>query len=341
MIIRGRLCREVKAITPVQTVPIYATLAWGFSPETWSAVGFSLESVRNALARDLRDGGGLVLTIGTMGVETAPRDQGRLLGLHHLATLPIRTEELVEPSVWQAHLNDNDGKPKWPFGLPMVWAERFDSPPLRKDILPRLHAENLHRKLASNYEPLAKEEAAAVLSLSRTRIGEIWSTPTTTFATRRIGRRPTGPKPNPGERTLSVRSGPAATYCFILAGSGLPTIAANVAPAGSNLVVYKVGFSNDPERRRSELNAYLPDARTLEWRPCFEEWHEDEINAWAMEQQVFRLLRSRGGRHVKGEIVASSSNDMLSAWTSAVTSTTRPQESIVVTIGSEESLITE
>jgi hypothetical protein len=55
-------------------IPIYATLAWGFGPDTWGAVGFSIESVRNSLPDDLRKKNGLVLTIGTQGDETAPED---------------------------------------------------------------------------------------------------------------------------------------------------------------------------------------------------------------------------------------------------------------------------
>jgi hypothetical protein len=319
-------------------IPIYATLAWGFGPETWGAVGFSVESVRNSLADDLRKKGGLVLTIGTQGDETAPEDQGRLLGLHQLGTMPIRTEELVEPGVWRTHLRDNGGVPKWPFGLPIISADRFDDPPRRRDLLPRLHAENLHRKLASNYEELTDDEAAAILALARTPVAAIWSTPTSAFATRWLGRAPTGPRPSPGVRILSAHSGPAATYCFVLEGSALAMVASNVAPLGSGLKIYKVGFSNDPERRRSELNAYLPDNLTLEWRPVYAEWHTDEINAWAMEQEVFRRLRMLDAQHVKGEIFTARPKVLDSTWHTAVSTTLRPAGPVEVAIGREEKI---
>ena len=187
--------------------------------------------------------GGLVLTIGTRGDETPPEDQGRRLGLHELGTIPIRTEELVEPALWREHIRDNGGVPKWPFGLPIVSAERFDAPaPLRRDLLPRLHAESLHRKLASNYELLTDHEAFAVLAVARTPVAEIWTTPASAFATRRLSKPSTGPRPSPGVRTLSVSSGPAATYCFTLGGSALRLVASNVTPLGSNLKIYKIGI---------------------------------------------------------------------------------------------------
>ncbi len=227
--------------------PIFATLAWGFGPDTWGAIGFSNEKTRNALADDLRKKGGSVLTIGTMGTETGPADKGRLLGLHSVSTTPIRTEELVEPTVWSQHLHENGGTPKWPFGLPIISAERFDDPrPPRRQLLPRLHDDGLHMKLATNYEELTPEEAALVLGASRTPVSHIWSTPLSAFAVRRIGSFPKGPKPSPGVRALSIQSGPAATYCFVLAGTALDRVAVNVAPPGRGLTVYKVGSRTTP-----------------------------------------------------------------------------------------------
>ena len=221
--------------------PVFATLAWGFTPDTWGAIGFGFEKVRNALAADLRNKGGSVLTIGTMGMETSLEEQGRLLGIHKVGTLPIRTEELVEPSLWSSHLRDNSGKPKWPFGLPIVSAERFNDPqPTRRQILPRLHDENLHMKLATNYVELTPDEASAVLAAPRTQVDKIWSTPISAFATMRVGRSPPGFRPTSGIRTLMLTSGPAATYCFALDGVAMKQVAANVVPFGSNLRIFKI-----------------------------------------------------------------------------------------------------
>ena len=111
--------------------------------------------------------------MGTMGDETAESEQGRLLGLHEMATRPVPTQEMVDPDRWADHLAENGGQPKWPFGLPIVSAERFLSPPLRAHLLPRLHEENLHRKLASNYELLTPEEAVRVLNASGARPGDL------------------------------------------------------------------------------------------------------------------------------------------------------------------------
>lgn len=319
----------------VETPRIFATLAWGFDPERWGVLGFSNESVRNKLGGELR-GGGLVLTMGTMGEDTPEPLRGRLMALHKLGTRAIATQELVEPEHWRRHLDEHNGRPKWPYGLPILTAEGFDDPlPLRSEILPRLHADNLHQKLATNYEELTVEEVRRVLAAPRTAVAEIWSSPVSDF----IGgmtRPPKGPPPTSGERVLLRSSGPAATYCFQLRGTALAQTTINVAPAWSRVAIFKIGFSNDPARRRKELNTYLPDIRTLEWGPVLEQWHGDEINAWAMEQEVFVQLLRRAAVHVKGEIFAAKMGTLESAWTTAMTSTRRPTEPVHVAIGEEE-----
>lgn len=319
---------------------IYATLAWGFAPERWGAIGFSQESVRNRLAQELRSSDGLVLTMGTMGEETVEAERGRLLGLHTLGTRPVATEELVEPGLWASHIADNGGSPKWPYGLPIIAAQRFTAPPLRARLLPRLHEENLHRKLAANFELLTDDEVAAVLACGRESVSELWSSPKGSFVSHVLPGRPTGPPPVPGERLLSARSGPAATYCFRLNGQALAAVARGILGWPSDLVIYKVGFSNDPSRRLRELNAYLPDEGMLGWTHAWAQWHRDEINAWAMEQAVFRILASRKAKHIKGEIFAVREADMQRAFWEAQAGAQRPHGPVMVTSGAEERIAT-
>lgn len=322
----------------VEQPRIYATLTHGFDPEVWAAFGFSNQTVRNKLAEALRNGGGMLLSIGTMGEETPEPLQGKLLALHTLGTRAIRTGELVEPSHWAAHLDRNGGEPKWPFGLPIHSASRFDEPLVRRaDLLPRLHDQNLHQKLASNYELLTPEEAAAVLALPRSPVTNLWRTPAIDFAAGLI-RPPVGPQPSTGTHTLSRSSGPAATYCFELAGAAMPEVSKTVAPAGSGKSVFKAGFTNNPSRRLSELNAYLPDHSRLHWKPRLIQWHLDEINAWTMEQAVFTQLQARGGTWLKGEIYAAKPDVLDAAWNAAITSAVRPEGPVVIDSDSSEPL---
>lgn len=314
------------------TLRIFATLAWGFEPSLWGAFGFSNETVRNRLAMELRKGNACVLSMGTMGPETPEPMQGRLLALQSLGSGAIRTDELVEPALWQRHLDDNNGVPKWPYGLPIISAERFVSPlPLRADILPRLHEQNLHQKLATNYEELTPEEVARVLALRREPVSDIWKSAAVPFQVG-LKRTPPGPPPSLTTRTLVPTSGPASTYCFELGGSALDKVAAGITHPRSGMKIFKVGFSNDHVRRLSQLNAYLPDKETLSWRHNIVQWHNDEINAWAMEQEVFRQLLRKGARQVKGEIYSTTEDILQAAWFAALSGARRPDGPVVVEV---------
>ena len=66
------------------------------------------------------------------------------------------------------------------------------------------------------------------------------------------------------------------------------------------------------------------------------DWHADEVNAWAMEQEIFMQLRRRGVMPIKGEIYALRETDLITAWQSAITTAKRPTPPVQVTIGDEE-----
>lgn len=317
-------------VDPLTPPPIFATLTHGFDPEAWAAFGFANEKTRSKLASELRAEGGLLLSIGTMGEETPEHLRGRLLALHRLGTRPIATGELVEPEHWAAHLASNGGAPRWPYGLPILAAERFIAPlQARSDLLPRLHSDNLHQKLASSFERLKSEEAAAVLSLPRVPVTNLWRTRALDFAAGLI-KPPAGPKPSSGTRILSTISGPAATYSFELKGPAFAEVGSRVAPRNSGKFVFKIGFSNNPERRLRELNAHLPDPTRLSWTYRSMQWHADEINAWAMEQAVFKELQADSTAWIRGEIYSVTSIALDLAWAAALRTAQRPEVAVEV-----------
>lgn len=135
---------------------------------------------------------------------------------------------------------------------------------------------------------------------------------------------PAGPPPFIGTRILETTSGPAATYCFQLAGQALDQILKNVTTKWTEVGIFKVGFSNNPKRRLSEINNYLPDESVLSWKPHLVQWHTDEINAWTLEQAIFVQLSALGATWIKGEIYATKPNTLMSAWATARQSAERP-----------------
>jgi hypothetical protein len=297
---------------------IYASLVHGLDLPLWGAFGFSIESVRNDLQNDLKSGD-YVLAIGTSGEPTPGHLQGRLIGLLTLARQQVRTGDYVEPNHWQAHLDGNGGQPRWPYGMPIIEAELFVEPlPVKNDALPRISEQNLHMKLATNYERLTPAEEAAVMSLTRVRAPAIYKSEGATFQEALLPRRP-GPPPTDKHRTSVPTFGAAATYLMVLDG----THARNLASRGDR-AIFKIGFSRDPQARLKALNCFYPKPELLRWKIEAEQWHADAVNAYAMEQHALSVLHASQAKHLQGEIYEGRLTDAVSAFSKAKRDAVRP-----------------
>lgn len=308
---------------------VFASGVYGSDFHLWGAVAFSNEGTRDRLARTIGPDD-LILTIGMME-DTPEEERGRLLALSRVSAVAVRTEDVVDPDHW--HRSVERYGQRWRFGLAIRTVERLTDLPLRSEILPRIAEKNLFRQLGSHYVELTPAEAAAVLALPRTPDLNIYTTARSGFLSRLSGNR-RGMRPSPGTRTLTTESGPAATYLLELEGAAL---AAVVQPLGLSLTqkIMKVGFSKAPNRRLSEINAYLPCEGSLIWGLKRFQWHDDEINAWAMEQRIFDILEERGIGCLKGEIYAVTDSDMHSAWQLALRTTQRPASAVLLPVPSE------
>ena len=143
---------------------LYMTKTWGFRTPSGP-----LQSSTNGWrtnARSTLETGDMVVIVGTKGAETDDDEQGRILGLmeptrHIVSSLDydlIRGPQDLDPA----------GNHKWPFGLELLRAWRFDDPrPLLTDITPR----GFHMDSAEGIVRLESSEATSILALPRTEVG--------------------------------------------------------------------------------------------------------------------------------------------------------------------------
>lgn len=309
---------------------IFASGVFGSDYDLWGAWSFSDRGTRDKLASEIQDED-WCLAIGMTSEHTPEHERGRLLALLRIGPELIDTRELVEPEHWRRTV-ETHGPGKWSYAFPIRTVERFvegpDGLPRRNHVLPRIDRENRYMQVGRYYLELDPEETARVLSLPRVPDFHIYSTPVSAFASRLLKRRK-GPPPQPGTRILSATSGPAATYAMRLEGSALVAAVAPVVQ-GAHEGVWKIGFSNNPERRLNELNAYLPSEDSLHWRLIRHQWHEDEINAYAMEQRIFELAAERRVNRFKGEMLAAEESAITRLWDDALKSARRPRGPVVV-----------
>lgn len=306
---------------------IFASGVYGSDYDLWGAWCFTDAGTRNKLAREIGPND-YCLAIGMMNPDTPKHERGRLISLIRIGSELIDTPQLVHPDKWGQSLRDYGER--WMFGFPIRSVERFDNPPLRSDILPRIAAENLYRVVGRHYVELTPAEVKRVLSFPRTPDTNIYSTPVSAFASRLLSSR-RGPRPTLGTRTLTAKSGPAATYRLQLAGDALPHIL-KLLQLRKGTSVWKIGFSIDPERRLRQINTYMPCEEGLCWKLIEKQWHEDEVNAWAMEQRIFDLLESQDTKPLKGEIICATAHQLETAWDVARRTAKRPTGPIKVDV---------
>lgn len=317
---------------------VFATKVWGFEPERWAVLGFSRPGSRDALARDLRPED-WVLHIGTRVTgDTQASDRGQLLGIARLGTMAIATEAGVEPAFWQHNLERNGGKPKWPFGLPMVEAKRFIGTGLDEyQVLPSFKGANLGLVLGTNAIELSPEEAQRVLALATEPV-QLYSSPEIEDARARDDLRQKlrrAPIPHkPGERTSVYEDQAAFTYVLKLVGPGVAS-AYGENGVGGRLPrnIFKIGYAVDVKKRAETLNFAFPNLKCLRWVPVMQQRHDTNVEAMAMEANVHALLDAYTAREAgNSETFVCEDKVLEAAWMRAIRDTHQDRSEAAVSI---------
>lgn len=151
---------SVPPITLAAVMTIYMTKVWGFDVPS-APLQFSTNGWRDN-AREVLQPGDLVVCVGTKGAETAPRSQGRLLGMMEPTTEVALSFDFELQT--RAVDYDEEGNYRWPYALLNRRAWRFLEPrPLLEEISPRSFAMDS----ALGIVPLTADEAARIESLPK------------------------------------------------------------------------------------------------------------------------------------------------------------------------------
>ena len=287
---------------------IFLTKVWGFSPEEYPALGFNTEGARLKFLRE-SDPGDWVVLAGTRAAPTRPNDQGRLLGKVQLGTEQIDVEEVLS-SIGTEIPEDHykaDGKYRWPFGLPMIYAERFPDLPdvanLFGDYLPGTQ----WASYALDLSQTLGHEAQATVEALRTTPADIVDAPAIVrqrerqraLVLNRTGGL-TGPGPSTTRTGSDRTSGAASAYLLELQGGPRK--------------VFKVGYSTDLEGRLASLNkGLIPSVTGYSWRLTLRQAFATENQAYSFEQILHDRLRQY---RIDGEqeIYSITQNALTSVW---------------------------
>jgi hypothetical protein len=270
-----------------------------FSEVERVAVTFKKESSRTRLL-EASGGFGLLVAVGLSHEPTAPAERGRLLGLVEFAPAPIPLPELVDPVFQPSECLAAGGPPNSLFALPVLRAWSFTEPRIRA-------SDAFHDPLS--FDPieriveLSKREADLVHALPKTEVRLPYETlqrQSLALVRSLLASAPTtGPKPVAwtGEMEYDPNA-EAATYLMRFGKRD----------------VWKVGHTQDIDRRLGELNLHVPH------EALGEKWHLVRTRRWAnsvlayeMEQ---RLLSALAQYRTAGERVLCVEEDVQMIWNS-------------------------
>ncbi|MEZ5748249.1 MAG: GIY-YIG nuclease family protein [Paracoccaceae bacterium] len=275
---------------------LFITRVWGFDPERWPVITFSLEGNRDRLLKESSPGDGIAF-VGTLREPTPEPTRGKLLGMAEIGRIPVDTIDVIGDDVRGSHDYDEEGQFRWPKAIPMVRAWRFTPPPMLLDVL----EEQLPYHATSQAVALSRVDAEAVLKLDTipATLPHLDSIMNAKLLDKALaaGNPTTGPKPCSWTTEASRDADREAfTYAFRFGCSD----------------IWKIGHAVDVNDRLKQVNCHIPTEVIPEkWNAQFRQRWNSETDAYDMEQRVLKTLEDH---RTEGERVRCSEETLWSAW---------------------------
>lgn len=297
----------------MSTLPLAPRRVWlrsfyGFMPEEDGYIGWSEESAR-ARMLSLIETGDLFMIYGAASANTEKSQRNRVLGFLQVEARPIRDVDKAS-ALGMKRKHDAGWSDKWTHAVPVTRAWRVDETILLERIATETYRPEAGQAIAVWSPPLLDEEVQRALKIKvkevnvfgeplitaeqqqRTQLGEAFS-PSRAFPG------------SSGERTSNYTDGETWLYLSQFEGDGAALLG-RAQSRTDKAVLMKIGVTNEPKRRRTELNVGFPPAAIGKWgAPLLSEPYPDRASAEAAEQRFKDLaekeMESLGGEFFKGD----------------------------------------
>jgi len=245
---------------------VWITSFWGFDPENEGYLGFTVEGNRRWFLENWREGD-LILIYGADAPKTAPEQRHQALGFLEIEPTLIKDTDRMS-SIGVQRKIDNDWEDRWTFAMPVVRAAAITRRISIDHIASKTLTPAYARIIASRGTLLTPEEAQRALSLP-VRSLNVYGQPPLTGQQLEIEFKPSkGINPTFGDFILTRSDGEHFLYAFVLDCDVARMLNRRPFDVRDKLIV-KVGYSNDPKRRRADHNDTLPPAMHIEWKSAF------------------------------------------------------------------------
>lgn len=288
---------EKEAVAAPPNRRVFVTGMWGFNSAREGYVGFTNQRTRDRLIAEYNPGD-LMLIVGQRGEFSVERDVGRLLGIVELAPEPIHESERMSPEAYNEKVA-RYGAERWQFALPIKRSWIMGRELKATTVLPTSYAHKYARSVGASFRELTAEETARVLAYP-VRAVAIWGEPDWKPDEQNAGGELSvsqavshGPAPWFGTMESTRTDGETRLYLMKLAGC-VDALFPDLRPNVTQKVVVKVGRSNDPKRRESELNFGFPPSAKARWELVQAQTFRTADEAHDAEQKLLADLAGRG-----------------------------------------------
>ncbi|MDA7426215.1 GIY-YIG nuclease family protein [Thalassococcus lentus] len=280
---------------------------YGFSPEEDGYVGWTQESARDRKLEQLNDGD-LLMIYGASSAETEAALRSYVLGFVQIDATPIRDVDKAS-DLGMARKRQAGWDDKWSYAMPVRRAWRAEEKMMISRIAFNSYRAEAGQALAVHGAALDADEIGQALKI-RVREVNVFGEPPVSEERAIVLPfadvfKPSRAFPGSfGERTSTFENGETFVYLSIFQGDSNALLGRKKSFSDKS-VALKVGVTNDPNRRLSELNAGLPPAAVGKWGPMMtsqpfpNKAEAEEVEA-LFKEQAAQTLESLGGEFFWG-----------------------------------------
>lgn len=296
---------------------VWLTSFYGFNPNEWGCVGFSLGGQREKYLRQTKIGN-LIVVYGAKNKETPEDERGKVLGFMQMSRETGHSHQWISPM--QIERNKRLGRlDKWTDAVKARRAFKIvpEDQPTIEEFAPTTYTTNNLQHVGSQGVRLLPEEAMRLLNYEFIEQSVYGENPLAEATISKL--RPSrGLNPARDKYTVEIEpDGPKQLYMLILRGN-LDHFLRPEHRKGSDHFVVKVGFSKSPQTRCNQFNHALP-ACTFRWeifrtsQKDNDVIYENQAIALAGEDQM-KLVLDEHATSLGGEFFLAHKDTIEEAW---------------------------
>lgn len=286
---------------------IWVRAFYGFDPEHDGLIGFTLEKNRTTMMGKMRNGD-LVLIYGAVDSLTETDLQRQALGLLEIKLEECVDQERMSPS--SIHRRKERGfEDRWNYGIKVSRAWRVTNRVHIKTIAPESYRGIYRFDRTTRAKLLEPDEHRWALTHHVRQVNVYGEEPIDaddleSGTLEQVLLPSKGIPPVFGDRSSKLLDGENHVYMMMFTGGAEFLLGRSAVHADKALI--KVGRSNDPIRRLSEINVGFPERSTERWKLANTQSFSDGKTAHQVEDQIKAGFResflSQGGEFFTGDL---------------------------------------